>query len=203
MAKNKLSVVEDDAFGPLNQLVSLDLTQNCFSGTFTSVPQSEKLDSLMLAFNQLQGIENVERAANLTVLDLHSNKLQALPDSVCQQYKLKTLKVSNNDLSDINPKIALLDSLARLAIEGNPLRSIKPAVRNAGAVELKKYLKARLGEATIVQEEQRQAVALHIPGATSQGQTDEWDIYLREFCVNGVQLDLKGKELKCISPKMW
>lgn len=65
-------------------------------------------------------------------------------------------------------------------------------MRNTGAVELKKYLKSRLGEDTIVQEEHRQAVALHIPGASSSVQQDEWDIYLREFCV-GSQLDLRNK----------
>ena len=155
-----------------------------------------------MAFNQLQGLENVTRSPNLTVLDLHSNKLQQLPDSVCQLYQLKTLKISNNDLSDINPKISLLDSLVRMNIEGNPLRSIKPSMRNTGAVELKKYLKSRLGEDTIVQEEHRQAVALHIPGASSQAQQDEWDIFLREFCV-GSQLDLRNKELRSISPKLW
>lgn len=168
MAKNKISVVDNDAFGPLTNLIMLDLHQNCFTGSFSSVPKSEKLDQLLLAFNQLQGIENVDRAPNMTVLDLHSNKLQQLPDAVCAMYKLKTLKISNNDLSDINPKISLLDSLVRMNIEGNPLRSIKPSMRNTGAVELKKYLKSRLGEDTIVQEEQRQAVALHIPGASTQ-----------------------------------
>ena len=47
---------------------------------------------------------------------------------------LKTLKISNNELGDINPKLALLEELVRINIEGNPLRSIKPAMRNAGAV---------------------------------------------------------------------
>ena len=203
MAKNKIAVVEDDALAPLSNLCMLELHQNCFVGNFTSVPKSQKLDRLSLAFNQLQGIENVDRAPNLTVLDLHSNKIQTLPDSICTMYKLQALKISNNDLSDINPRVSLLDSLVRMNIEGNPLRSIKPSMRNTQAGELKKYLKARLGDDTIAVEEQRQAVALHIPGATSQGQQDEWDIFLREFCVNGVQLDLRNKELKCISPKLW
>jgi len=203
MAKNKIAAVENDALAPLSQLGMLDLHQNCFTDSFIAVPQSEKLDQLLLAFNQLQGIENVDRAPNLTVLDLHSNKLQKLPDSICQMYKLKTLKISNNDLSDINPKISLLDSLVRMSIEGNPLRSIKPSMRQTGAVELKKYLKARLEDDTIAEEEQRQAIALHVPGASTAGPQDEWDVYLREFCINGVQLDLRGKDLKAISPKLW
>ena len=64
-------------------------------------------------------------------------------------YQLKTLTISNNDLSDINPKLSLLDSLVRITIEGNPLRSIKPAMRNAGAVQLKKFLKLRLDDSEI------------------------------------------------------
>ena len=166
MAKNKLAVVEDDALAPLTNLSMLELHQNCFSGHFSSVPKSQKLDRLSLAFNQLQGIENVDRAPNLTLLDLHSNKIQTLPDSICTMYKLQALKISNNDLSDINPRISLLDSLVRMNIEGNPLRSIKPSMRNTATGELKKYLKSRLGDDTIAVEEQRQAVALHIPGAS-------------------------------------
>ena len=152
--------MEADALRQLTKLQMLDLHQNNFKGTFTSVPASESLDRLILGFNRLEGIENLDRSPNLTILDLHSNKLQALPDSVCTLYKLKSLKISNNDLSDINPKISLLDSLDRLNIEGNPLRSIKPSMRNTSAGELKKYLKARLGEDTIAKEEYRQAVAL-------------------------------------------
>ncbi|MGB1605967.1 MAG: leucine-rich repeat domain-containing protein, partial [Promethearchaeia archaeon] len=118
MAKNKIAAVEEDALAPLSNLCMLELHQNCFSGYFSSVPKSEKLDRLSLAFNQLQGLENVDRAPNLTLLDLHSNKIQTLPDSLCTMYKLQALKISNNDLSDINPRISLLDSLVRMNIEG-------------------------------------------------------------------------------------
>ena len=111
----------------------------------------------------------MDRCPNLTVLDLHNNKISALPDSVCTLYQLKTLKISNNDLSDINPKISILDSLVRIALEGNPLRSIKPAMRNAGAVELKKFLKLRLADDEIIKAEQNQAIVLQIPGASTLG----------------------------------
>ena len=80
------------------------------------------------------------------MLDLHNNKLDKLPESVCHLYNIKTLTISNNNLSDIDPKISLIDSLVRINIEGNPLRSIKPAMRNAGANELKAFLKMRLGD---------------------------------------------------------
>ena len=98
-------------------------------------------------------IHNLERCPKLTVLDLHNNKLTKLPESVCSLYHLKTLTVSNNDLSDIDPRIAVLDSLVRIALEGNPLRSLKPAMRNAGAVQLKKFLKMRLGDEELYKEE--------------------------------------------------
>jgi Leucine-rich repeat (LRR) protein len=104
------------------------------------VPNSQKLDQILLSYNQLSDIQNLERAPQLTVLDLHNNKLDVLPESVCQLYNLKTLTISNNNLSDINPKLSLLDKLVRLTLEGNPLRSIKPAMRTAGAVQLKKFL---------------------------------------------------------------
>ena len=46
-------------------------------------------------------------------------------------------------------------------------------------------------------------MALHVPGATQNTKQDMWDIYLREFVVSGSQLDLKGKNLENISPKLW
>ena len=43
---------------------------------------------------------------------------------------------------------------------------------------------------------------LGIPGATKPVD-DKWDIMLREFLISGSVLDLKGKELTCMSPKLW
>jgi len=104
----------------------------------------------------------------MSVLDLHSNKLTELPNSVLDLFNIKTLKISNNELSDINPRLALIDSLVRIAIEGNPLRSIKPSMRGAGAIELKKFLKMRMGDEEIQRVEKQQAKALHLPGATME-----------------------------------
>lgn len=86
-----------------------------------------------LAYNFIEHIANLERAPNLTVLDLHNNKLDDFPESIIDLKELKTLKVSNNNLGDINPRISLLPNLVRINIEGNPLKCIKSTMRTAGA----------------------------------------------------------------------
>ena len=113
-------------------MVSLDLHQNQFEH-FYSVPSSKSLDSLLFAYNRIYDIENLDRAPNLTIIDVHNNKLTNLPDIISELKSLKTLKVSNNDLADLNPRLALLPNLVRINIEGNPLRCIKSSLRGAGA----------------------------------------------------------------------
>lgn len=69
----------------------------------------------------------------MTVLDLHNNKLKEFPIEITEMKELRTLRISNNDLGDINPKISLLPNLVRINIEGNPLKCIKSTMRNANA----------------------------------------------------------------------
>ena len=80
-----------------------------------------------------------------------------MPEDILQLYQLKTLTISNNNLSDLNPKLSLLDNLMRLTIEGNPLRSIKPAMRTKGAVEIKRFLKMKLDDKELYKEETKMA----------------------------------------------
>ena len=146
------------------------------------MPRSDKLDTISLGYNQLTALTNLENAPKLTVLDLHSNKLEDLPESIMNMGGLKTLTVSNNELRDINPRIAMLEDLVRLNIEGNPLKAIKPAMRSANAVQLKKYLKMRLGDGEVEAEEAKQSAARGMPNMTySGGAYDQWDMLIREF----------------------
>eukprot|EP00347_Sterkiella_histriomuscorum_P009848 403339641 len=181
LSKNKITQIDQDALANLTNLVELDMHQNQMR-TFSSVPNSFKLDSLALAYNFIEQIQNLDRAANLSVLDLHNNKLEEFPESIIDLKNLKTLKISNNNLSDINPRISLLPVLVRITIEGNPLKCIKSTMRNAGADQLKKYLKMRLDDGEVQIEENKQAVIKQIPGASKD--FDPWDILLREFISN-------------------
>jgi len=63
--------------------------------------------------------------------------LTQLPETLYTLYRLKTLQVSNNDLNALDARLSLLPDLLRISIEGNPLRSIKPSMRTANAVQLK------------------------------------------------------------------
>lgn len=47
----------------------------------------------------------------------------------------------------------MMPNLVRINIEGNPLKSIKQAMRNAGGEQLKKYLRMRLDEGEVEKEE--------------------------------------------------
>ena len=88
-----------------------------------------------------------------------------MPEEVCELKNLKTLKVSNNDLADLNPRLSLLNNLVRINVEGNPLKCIKASLRGAGAEPLKNYLKMRLSENEIAKDEIRQGIASNLPGA--------------------------------------
>ena len=81
IAKNKLNQVEGDCLINLENLVMLDLHQNNFR-VYSAVPRAPKLDTISLGYNQLVDVLNLSNASNLTVLDLHSNKLLDLPESI-------------------------------------------------------------------------------------------------------------------------
>jgi len=82
--------------------------------------------------------------ASLNVLDLSDNRLAALPDDVLAGLtSLTTLDVRNNDLATLPPVLGYLASLKRIAIEGNPLRTLKRGLLSAPAEELKAYLRTR------------------------------------------------------------
>lgn len=177
----------------------LDLHQNKLK-FFESVPKSTKLDSIILAFNFIEEIVNLHQAPYLTVLDLHNNKIEQLPESILDMENLKTLNISNNNMNNLPPRLALLDNLVRIQVEGNPLKSIKSSIRSAKANELKNYLRLRLDLKEEEKFELKKAQESHLPGASSR--VDPWEIYIREFLKNN-QLIIQRKDIITISNILW
>ncbi|RHY07550.1 hypothetical protein DYB36_002666 [Aphanomyces astaci] len=125
LSKNKLTSL----IGCLKhneRLKFLDLRQNRLA-TFPELPFECTLDTLFLGFNSLTSINGaslVRAKDHLTVLDLRDNKLPLLPDDVCQLHRLKTLDVSNNDLSDLPPGLGYLTHLHHILTDGNSMRGV-------------------------------------------------------------------------------
>jgi Leucine-rich repeat (LRR) protein len=58
LAKNRISEIEGDCLSWLSNLVMLDLHENKLI-EFKGVPNSPKLDTLVLSFNQLRSVEGL------------------------------------------------------------------------------------------------------------------------------------------------
>ncbi|KDO31536.1 hypothetical protein SPRG_19496 [Saprolegnia parasitica CBS 223.65] len=128
------------------QLEFVDLRNNGLSA-FPSLPTTTRLDHLLLGNNKLTSIDNASLrrvASSLTVLNIHDNQLAALSADLMSQFaKLKTLDLSNNNLSDLPYVLGHLGSLNHILVEGNPLRSIRFSVLTGGHQALKSYLRGR------------------------------------------------------------
>jgi Leucine-rich repeat (LRR) protein len=199
LSKNSIIKIEPYSIERLTNLVTLDMHQNKLK-YFEAVPKSEKLDSIILAFNFIYEIQNLHNATNLTVLDLHNNKIEELPETILEMNNLKTLNISNNNMNNLPPQLALLDNLVRIQVEGNPLKSIKSSMRSAKADDLKAYLRLRIDSKEEEERELKKAQDSHMPGASSKH--DPWIMYIRDNFQNN-QLIIQRKDLVSISDVVW
>lgn len=189
--KNKIIRIENDFFKDTNNLTLLDLKENKIN-EFNFCINAVKLDSLSLGYNNLQNFDCFESFPNLTILDLKDNKLKNIDKKIICLKLLKTLDISNNDLSDIPSELGFLSKLVRINIVGNPLRTIKPAIRSAGAEVLKKYLVSRMPELEKenVKYDKNQKI-------------DEFEMLMRDFLINNKELCIKNKNIKFIDERVW
>ncbi|OQS04672.1 hypothetical protein THRCLA_03115 [Thraustotheca clavata] len=130
----------------MHQLQFVDLRNNHLT-QFPSLPLVSQLDHLLLGNNKLTTIDEASFGrvvSTLTVLNIHNNQLSVLQANVMQQFqKLKTLDVSNNNLTDLPYVLGHLTTLNHIMVEGNPLRTIRFSVLTGGHQALKSFLRAR------------------------------------------------------------
>jgi hypothetical protein len=80
----------------------------------------------------------------LTTLDLGYNDLVELPDSMDQLTCLRTLRLANNFLSVVPMRICCHESLNRLDVTSNPVRTPPLDVCERGVHAMKRfYVKAK------------------------------------------------------------
>ncbi|XP_008588496.1 PREDICTED: leucine-rich repeat-containing protein 40, partial [Galeopterus variegatus] len=108
-------------------------------------PSCRLLKELHVSENQIEmlGAEHLKHLNSILVLDLRDNKLKSVPDEITLLQSLERLDLRNNDISSLPYSLGNLH-LKFLALEGNPLRTIRREVINKGTQEVLKYLRSKI-----------------------------------------------------------
>ena len=106
------------------------------------LPSLPALAELFLGHNQLKTFD-LKPSPVLATIDVSSNSLQKLPESLGRCINLRALDASNNDLAELPCSLGTLPKLQRIALDGNPLRSVRRDVIERGCEAIKAFLRTR------------------------------------------------------------
>ncbi|NXP15060.1 LRC40 protein, partial [Thinocorus orbignyianus] len=109
-------------------------------------PSCKLLKELHAGENQIEilNAESLKHLNSLSVLELRDNKIKSVPDEITLLQKLERLDLTNNDISRLPYTLGNLPQLKFLALEGNPLRTIRRDLLQKGTQELLKYLRSKI-----------------------------------------------------------
>ncbi|ELR54685.1 Leucine-rich repeat-containing protein 40 [Bos mutus] len=146
VSHNKLKILPEEITN-LRNLKGLYLQHNeltCIPEGFEQLNNLEDLE-LHVGENQIEmlGAEHLKHLNSILVLDLRDNKLKSVPDEITLLQSLERLDLSNNDISSLPCSLGRLH-LKFLALEGNPLRTIRREIINKGTQEVLKYLRSKI-----------------------------------------------------------
>uniref|UniRef100_A0AC11BJS0 Leucine rich repeat containing 40 n=1 Tax=Ovis aries TaxID=9940 RepID=A0AC11BJS0_SHEEP len=127
-------------------------------------PSCKLLKELHVGENQIEklGAEHLKHLNSILVLDLRDNKLKSVPDEITLLQSLERLDLSNNDISSLPCSLGRLH-LKFLALEGNPLRTIRREIINKGTQEVLKYLRSKIKDDGPSQNDSVTETAMTLP----------------------------------------
>ncbi|XP_054338969.1 leucine-rich repeat-containing protein 40 isoform X2 [Pongo pygmaeus] len=127
-------------------------------------PSCSLLKELHVGENQIEMLEaeHLKHLNSILVLDLRDNKLKSVPDEIILLQSLERLDLSNNDISSLPYSLGNLH-LKFLALEGNPLRTIRREIINKGTQEVLKYLRSKIKDDGPSQSESATETAMTLP----------------------------------------
>jgi hypothetical protein len=143
LSHNKLETISASV-GNLKSLKILDVSHNQLNDLPNAIDGLDQLERLNMEYNQLKALPSLgklpklkelsaynneietllELPKNLTWLNLNTNKLKALPESISQLKHLKTLVLSDNFFTSFPEEILKLEALESITIGGNPIEDI-------------------------------------------------------------------------------
>ena len=106
------------------------------------LPSLPALAELFIGHNQLKQFD-LKPSPLIATIDVSSNNLQKLPESLGRCINLRALDASNNDLAELPCSLGTLPKLQRIALDGNPLRSVRRDVIERGCEAVKAFLRTR------------------------------------------------------------
>ncbi|NXJ43191.1 LRC40 protein, partial [Ciconia maguari] len=128
-------------------------------------PSCKLLKELHAGENQIEilNAENLKHLNSLSVLELRDNKIKSVPDEITLLQKLERLDLANNDISRLPYTLGNLPQLKFLALEGNPLRTIRRDLLQKGTQELLKYLRSKIQDDVTSPNEEPPVTAMTLP----------------------------------------
>lgn len=165
VSENKLSALPTELFTSIS-IVELVANKNAFSGSFfnvDTVPHLQKLHLsnnsltdlcrsgtillpalkyLDVSLNRLSTLPDITSWTSLATLLLGENNLSLLPEGFLSLQQLRTADFTGNNLSKLDERIALMESLENLTLAANPLRDRKFLTMGTG--EIKRDLRSRI-----------------------------------------------------------
>ncbi|NXB79181.1 LRC40 protein, partial [Donacobius atricapilla] len=129
------------------------------------LPSCKLLKELHAGENQIEilNAENLKQLSSLCVLELRDNKIKAVPEEITVLQKLERLDLANNDISRLPYTLGNLPQLKFLALEGNPLRTIRRDLLQKGTQELLKYLRSKIQDDGPGPSEEPPVTAMTLP----------------------------------------
>ena len=106
------------------------------------LPSLPALAELFIGHNQLKQFD-LKPSPLIATIDVSSNNLQKLPENLGRCINLRALDASNNDLAELPCSLGTLPKLQRIALDGNPLRSVRRDVIERGCEAVKAFLRTR------------------------------------------------------------
>ncbi|NWI76781.1 LRC40 protein, partial [Dryoscopus gambensis] len=128
-------------------------------------PSCRLLKELHAGENQIEILdaESLKQLSSLCVLELRDNKIKAVPEEITVLQKLERLDLANNDISRLPYTLGNLPQLKFLALEGNPLRTIRRDLLQKGTQELLKYLRSKIQDDGPGPSEEPPVTAMTLP----------------------------------------
>ncbi|NWR87375.1 LRC40 protein, partial [Furnarius figulus] len=128
-------------------------------------PSCKLLKELHAGENQIEilNAENLKHLSSLSVLELRDNKIKSVPEEITLLQKLERLDLANNDISRLPYTLGNLPQLKFLALEGNPLRTIRRDLLEKGTQELLKYLRSKIQDDGPGPNEEPPVTAMTLP----------------------------------------